>query len=450
MKSINSNSTLEGLDLSIIQKILRSGASGSVILRAFGYFLRFFLGVTLARMLGPEIFGMYSYAIAIVALVSIIGILGMDQIPSRFLGEYLENKEWGLVKGLVNSSQQMVLVAAIAITFVIGLFIYIFPRNLSDTEVLSILIILGSVPLVALSQTRQALCRGMHHPILAQIPENIIYPGLIIILIFFYRYVYPVSDLNLITISLINVFSWAVVWLIGLALLRISMPSLVKLANPKNERKRWMSMTPAIILSTGSYIILSKSDIIILQALTTSKDMGIYVAAARGSELIQLMYEAVTLAGVSIFSSLYTINNREKITAFISLVSRYIFFGTLPVYVFFMYNVEWLLGLFGPEYIEGSQVFYILTTSYFISSIGGMVIPMMYIIGRQKEAAFIILVYALINIILSLVLVSYFGAVGAAWSFGASLIFMKATFMFRLYKIKGYICLPFLFRTNNS
>jgi len=185
VKSINSNSTLEGLDLSIIQKILRSGASGSVILRAFGHFLRFFLGVTLARMLGPEIFGMYSYAIAIVALVSIIGILGMDQIPSRFLGEYLENKEWGLVKGLVNSSQQMVLVAAIVITFVTGLFIYIFPRNLSDTEVLSILIILGSVPLVALSQTRQALCRGMHHPILAQIPENIIYPGLIIILIFF-------------------------------------------------------------------------------------------------------------------------------------------------------------------------------------------------------------------------------------------------------------------------
>jgi O-antigen/teichoic acid export membrane protein len=450
VKNINSNTTLEGLDLSSIKKILSAGASGSVILRAFGNLLRFFLAVTLARMLGPEIFGMYSYAIAIVALVSIIGILGMDQIPSRFLGDYLENKEWGLVKGLVNSSQQMVLIASILITLVAGLFIYIYPRNLSDTEVLSILIILGSVPLVALSQTRQALCRGMHHPILAQIPENIIYPSLIIILIFFYRHIYPVSDLNLITVSLINIFSWAAVWLIGLALLRISIPSLVKLANPKNERRRWISMTPAIILSTGSYIILSKSDIIILQALATSKDMGIYVAAARGSELIQFMYEAVTLAGVSIFSSLYAINNQEKITAFISLVSRYIFFGTLPVYVFFIYSAEWLLGFFGPEYVEGYQVFYILTTSYFISSIGGIVIPMMYVIGRQKEAAFIILVYALINIILSLVLVNYFGAVGAAWSFGASLIFMKATFMFRLYKIKGYICLPFLFRTNNS
>src|SRR3954469_10282852 len=49
----------------------------------FRLILGFFLGIWIARYLGPQVFGQYSYALALVALFGIFSRLGIDNVLVR-------------------------------------------------------------------------------------------------------------------------------------------------------------------------------------------------------------------------------------------------------------------------------------------------------------------------------------------------------------------------------
>lgn len=431
------------LGLQQIKSSLFKGTIASVAVRASGHVLRFLLGVLLARVLGAESFGMYSFAIAVVSLISIPGMLGMDHITIRFLGEYFENKRLGLVRGMVEISQRLVFVAGIVVSVLAAAFFLIAQdETRSPTAMTVILLALATVPLVVASQTRQALCRGLHRPVLAQIPENLIYPGTLAL--FFLAGVYWMgAHENVFAASIANILAWGVAWIAGLWLLHRAFPPALKEHSRENELKKWLAMTPGVVMASGAFLVLTRTDVLVLDAFYTPREVGLYVAAARGAELSQFLYEAATLAGTSMFASLYAAGDRAKVAHFIVSVSRIIFWGSLPIVVVFLVFSEMILGIFGAEYVEASTAFRVLTLAYYISGIGGFVIPMMYIVGRQRELAVTIWAFAALNLVLCLVLVPSFGTTGAACAFGVSLIGLKFTLMIRLYVTERIVCLPF-------
>lgn len=434
---------LAALSRQEIWKHLLHGSAGSIAVRSVGHVLRFALGVLLARSLGPEGFGIYSYAITVVALVSIPGMLGMDHIVVRFLGKYLENEQWGLARGMIVFSQKLVFWAGLAVAILAALFFQFVQADArSETASFVILLALTTVPMVVASQTRQALCRALHRPVLAQIPENILYPGSLAIFFLLGSYLvhgYPEAQVA----GVANIFAWALAWTVGWWLLSLSKPKAVMNSVPEHEVKAWFSMVPGVVAAVGGFLVLTRTDVVVLEALFTPRDVGLYVAAARGSELMQFLYEAATLAGAAMFASLYMAQEREKIAQFVLMISRVIFWGSLPVYLLFMLNAEWLLGIFGSEYIAAKAIFMVLTTAYFVSSVGGPVIPMMFIVKRQREVAYVIWAFALLNAVLCIGLAGKLGVIGAAWALGLSIVAMKFTLMLRLYLTEGIVCLPF-------
>ena len=89
---------------------------------------------------------------------------------------------------------------------------------------------------------------------------------------------------------------------------------------------------------------------------------------------------------------------------------------TTPIFLVMLAIPEWLLGLFGPEFVAGAPALRILVIGQFFRTLGIPLGSILVMTGNQRW----ILVYALVGIIPCVVLVALLvpglGAVGAAWA----------------------------------
>nr|WP_310522678.1 polysaccharide biosynthesis C-terminal domain-containing protein [Polymorphobacter sp.] len=94
---------------------------------------------------------------------------------------------------------------------------------------------------------------------------------------------------------------------------------------------------------------------------------------------------------------------------------------TTPVFIVMLLIPEWLLGLFGPEFVAGAPALRVLVIGQFFRTLGIPLGSILVMTGNQRW----ILAYALVGIIPCIVLVALLvpglGAVGAAWATSATI-----------------------------
>jgi O-antigen/teichoic acid export membrane protein len=156
------------------------------------------------------------------------------------------------------------------------------------------------------------------------------------------------------------------------------------------------------------------------------------------------IYDTVTLAGAPVFSSIYVGGDRHELQRFTRLATRTVFWLSLPLYAVLIFFAPWFLSFFGVEFVNGANVMRLLATTLFLSSSSGFVQLMLYAVGCQREVAIAMGITAAINVGLCLVLVPSYGMLGAAVASGTSLLALKGSLVFLLYKKVGIIALPFL------
>lgn len=98
-----------------------------------------------------------------------------------------------------------------------------------------------------------------------------------------------------------------------------------------------------------------------------------------------------------------------------------LFVLTAPIFAIVLAIPEWLLGLFGPDFVAGAPALRVLVIGQFFRTMGIPLGSILAMTGNQRW----MLVYASIGIIPCLVLVALliptYGAVGAAWATSATI-----------------------------
>jgi len=421
---------------------LLQGSFGSMILWVFSLGIRMLSGVMLARWLGASAYGTYSYALSWLAFLTIPSMLGLDQILVRFVSAYKETKAWAKLRGclkyaILHGFSSSIIASIISITIVAFI-----PGLESDLRI-TLRISFAILPIIVLAQIRQASLRGLDRPVLSQIPENIIYPGFIILLLLGMRYLGE-SILDAPTAASINAIAWIGAFLIGAVILIRKLPEEVRTSVAIYEKPLWVKMMLPLVFSGGAYYITSRADLLVLGALETTRDVGIYAASSRIAEqLMMFVYTAVTLSGTSLFSGIYSTGDIKELQRFTNLITKSIMWTSLPLYLALLLFAPWILSIFGPEYVEGVGVMRFLITTFYISSLSGPVIAMLYMTGNQNDAAITMGITAGVNLLLSFLLISQFGMIGAAYSSGLSLLLLHSVLVYILYRRVGIISLPF-------
>lgn len=386
---------------------LRREVVETFVLRMAGTSLSFFMHAILARKLGPEGYGSFTYILAVTSVLAIIITLGLPNGTMRFVVEYREKKEWDLLKGVLIRSLQLILgMALIGITILlINVKLLPIAESLRESLFYSSLIL----PLVALGIWRSKAIRGFHRLRESLLPEEILLP-LLAGVIFLLSSVQTVGEAIFIYLaSYIGIIALGFWWLFYF------LPPQSKMIAAKYNTRLWLKTSYPMMWSTFMQLTLRKIDILMLGIIGGMDTTGFYNAASRIALLITFLLSVVEAGLAPRIASAYHGNRIKELQGIIKKGIVWSIMGALPLFIIIMIGAETILGLFAPDFREASFLLRILASGQLINAMTGPVGYALLMTDNEKLFAKIVWNSTLLNVLGNVFAIPIWNAYGAAF-----------------------------------
>ena len=393
--------------------LLIKGATGSFAVKVAGAGLLFASQMLLTRLLGATQYGIYIYALTWIILLSQVAELGLGSSILRFVATYRVKAQWGLLHGLLRFSSRLVFGLSLAMAAVGAVIVWWLREQQGPEQTLTFWLALALLPVLTLTGLRQTALVSLKHVIRAGIPESI-FKQLLIMAMLVLLYLILQHPLSASQAMIVNLLSWLVTFVIGTVwLLRLLPPEVAK-AEPRYERREWLRVSLPMLFATGMRMILFQADIIMVGLLLGAREAGIYAVATRIVEIVAFGEQALNSIVAPMISELFHSEQHAKLRRMMTLAAWGRFAFTLVVSLIMALLGEYLLGLFGAEFVEGMAPFLILLAGNVLISVagsGGFLMPMT---GHQNQHAIQVAIAAAVNVVLNAILVPLYGISGAA------------------------------------
>jgi O-antigen/teichoic acid export membrane protein len=417
---------------------------GSLGVRVAASLLTLAAAIVLARMLGPAGYGVYSYAYVIVLVLAIPAQLGLPTLVVREIAKLHAHQDWGMMRGLLQRTNQIVLLWSLGLTGIGFTVLYIWFRASSDF--VTLMWAFALLPLMALGALRGAALRGLHKVALGQLPEQALRPALLIVGLF----IATLAGRNgTITPGLamgIHVAAGAAAYLIGAALLLMNLPAPVRKAVPEYDTRRWTDSIVPLSLLLGLQIIFSQMDTLILGMYRTDAEVGVYRAAVQTITVVTFANMTVSAVLAPNLAALHAKGDMAGLQRLVRWSSRMVLLMTLTPAVFLMlFNEHVLARAFGASFAPGGAALFILCIGQIAAASVGPVGLLMNMTGHERRAMPVVIAAVLMNASLNLLLVPRFGIRGAAVANAVSYAFWNLMLAWQVRQRLGIISLPITF-----
>ncbi len=393
--------------------VLVKGASGSFAVKIAGAGLLFASQMLLTRVMGATQYGIYIYALTWIVLLSQIAELGLGSSILRFVAAYRARAEWALLHGILRFSSRLVFSLSLVIAALVAGVVWLLSDQLGEEQTITFWLALLLLPVLTLTGLRQTALVSLKHVIRAGIPESI-FKQLLIMVLVGGLYLVARDSLSATEVMTVNLISWLVTFVIGTVWLLRLLPPEVAQAVPAYQRREWIKVSLPMLFATGMRMILFQADIIMVGAIMGARAAGIYAVATRIVEIVAFGEQALNSIVAPMISELFNSEQHAKLRRMMTFAAWGRFAFTLITSLVMALLGDFLLGLFGAEFVEGLMPFLILLGGNVLVSMagsGGFLMPMT---GHQNQHAVQVAIAALINIALNAILVPMYGISGAA------------------------------------
>ncbi len=179
----------------------------------------------------------------------------------------------------------------------------------------------------------------------------------------------------------------------------------------KTEFKRTaLEIFPTSIL----FLILQWSPPILIAFWMDYSEVAVFSIAFRAATLMVIVLVAINVVFTPRFSELFEQKKMAEVEAIAKKSVKILFFFACPMLIVFWLCDEWILSLFGSEYIIGSTAFIILLFGQFVNVCTGSVGGLLQMTGYQKLFTLNMSVAVVILFLLSIILIPHYGVTGAA------------------------------------
>lgn len=367
--------------------------------------INFIVGVFVARYLGPEKFGLLNYAITIAVLFSIFSTMGLGNV---FVRELVKDKE--STSQLMGSGLVLRLYGAF-ISLLLTVILLFFTNADSETWILTLIC---SISFLFMSTE---VFRGFY--------EATVQGRIIFFIEVFQSLLSAILRIYFIAVKG-DVFLFAVCWLteyifsgIGLVIIyRIKEGSLKKLKyNPQKLKYLFKESFP-LLLSAMAITIYQQIDQIMLKNIVlegSNEQVGYYSAASR---IIPFVIIIPQMIGKALLPSL--VNSKKfdskiytlRMQLFLDLITWIGIFLSLILFIF----SNSIISIYGPNFNDASLLLSILAWKGLLVSLSISAGFWVITEGLQKWAVIRNILGCIVNIILNLIWIPKFAAVGSAWA----------------------------------
>ncbi len=420
-------------------EIIKHSVWGLVIL-GLATGIQFIFDLLMARQFGASGTGTFYLCFSIIVTLSLLGHIGLDRTVVRLMPPMLLKKDFAGAQSIKRSTLHIVLINTLIITALLFLLSpWIAEVVFHDSGLTPYIRIFSlSLPFYSLRFIYGGFLRALKRTRESLIVERVIIYALGIAAIFSLGQWYGITGM-----SIGFVLSCIMSVVVGAWFVRKYLP---KPGSTMSFSKKMLlsSGVPLLFVAFGTQMI-GQTSVLILGSLGSTADVGVYNAALKVSLTLTLILTAInTIAGTTI-SELYASKQKNKLEKIFGKTSALGFVMGLPLFLFMMIFPEFILGLFGAEFVVGTSALRILAVGQFINIVVGPTLFILAMTGHERALAAAVCTSVGLNVALGFVLIQSNGVEGAAL---ATAIAVAASNLIMLILVRRYLgvwSLPFGF-----
>jgi O-antigen/teichoic acid export membrane protein len=403
-----------------MRRILLSSGAAVGAARLTGIGMGLLVTVVIARQTGPAGLGAFGYAVMLLALIASPISNGWATLVLRTVAGAVHDGNWGPAKGMILRGTQLasavtllVWLAALAVTLAFTQQLPPAWRWVSVGTVSALAFVLFFDQLAAL---RMSVLRGLDRPVWGQLPEVLVRPGLIVLSITMIGLTLNHSP-GVQHAFIALMVGAGVSALAGAAVLWKKAPTDLTHTAPEFRTRQWLGVAASLAGNSGLILLNTYVDVLLLGALSSLEQVGIYRVAMQVSLFSGFVYTALNLLASQRFAHLRAKGEPKALQHTAVYMARIAAAGSLPLPVLFAFFGEPLVGFaFGAAFIPALAPMFVLFLNQSLNASVGMTRTLLVMCGKEGPLIPFTLASIALNVVLGVLLVPRFGAVGAAAS----------------------------------
>jgi len=401
--------------------VTRRLAGTIFIIRVLSAALAYLSQILLARWMGGSDYGIYVYVWTWVLLLGSMMDFGISASAQKIIPEYRTRGEHALLRGFLAGSRWMTLAVSAAISLLLAGAVRGLSPWIEAGAVVPMYIGCLTLPAFVVANTQDGIARSHDWMRLGLMPQFILRQALII------GFTAGAFVLGFhLGASMAMLASAAAVWIamIGqMAVLNRRLAGHIA-PGPKTYNVRgWLAISLPILLVESFYLLLSYTDVLVLQQFRSSEEVGVYFAVVKTLALVSFIHYAMSATTAHRFAEYHALGDKTRLSAYVAHAINWTFWPSLIATLMLLALGEPLLWLFGPQFVTGYSIMFVAAIGLVVRAAIGPVERLLNMLGHQHICA---LAYALafaMNVALCIALVPRFGGHGAAAATSISLTF---------------------------
>ena len=408
-----------------VKQELARGAVISFMTNSIGKIVTFVGYIFLARWLGVDGIGTFSFIAATVTFLAILSSVGLPLTLLRFVSAYAVQDRWTDIRLLIRRCIKIAMINSLIVMSTAAIVI-IYIIDFDETVEKPMLIGLFMIPLVCLASQRQQTLRALKHLIAFRLAENIV---LYVAIMMIGGLIWYSGHASIEVGIFVYIAAALVAFAVGTMLLQQALkPHAGTINDPETARPltSLLAISLPLMLVYLSQRVIGLVDVAFLGMLSTPEQTGMYSVATRIALAASLALTAANTIAAPLISERFKkgdINDIKLILVWSSLGAAV--FGTAVCFGIALFH-ETILGLFGAGFQQATTFLYLLLFGQLVGCIAGPADFVLSMTGRQKELSIIMIIGAATAVVLCPILISFHGALGAAIATVTAIIVWKA------------------------
>lgn len=408
------------------------GSGGTFVLRLVNMALKFFSSLVLARLLGPQEYGVFNFAQAWLLVLIVPASAGFDRLLIRDLSIYLTRQAWATMRGVLRFATRWAVALSCAVAALAALAAWLTyhltgrpallnaeQADAARTALITLLIALTVLPLRAILMVQQGAMRGLRQVVLGQVPDLVVQPALFLFALgMIYVGGRAVRTANA-AMSLFAVTMLAALLISTWGMRRV-VPQPAHGVAPVVLPRLWLASALPFALSQMLGALNTQVDALMLGALDSPAAVAYYTVTQRLTMVITLPLISVTVALAPHVASLYTEGRLGELQRAVTASTRLVLALSLPFTALFVAAGTFFLGLFGAEYRAAQTALAIFSLGQLVNAATGPVIIVLMMTGHERAAALSTGAGLALHVLLNALLIPRWSIEGAAVAGGVS------------------------------
>ncbi|SIO21267.1 Membrane protein involved in the export of O-antigen and teichoic acid [Bradyrhizobium erythrophlei] len=391
------------------------------IIRVFSAALAYLSQILLARWMGGSDYGVYVYVWTWVLLLGSMMDFGISASAQKLIPEYRARGEHALLRGFLSGSRWLTFAVSSIVSLLLAGLVKTLSPWIDANAVLPLYIGCLTLPAFVVANTQDGIARSHDWMRLGLMPQFIVRQSLIIGLT---AGAFALGFHLGATVAMLA--SAGAVWIAMLGQMVVLNRKLGRHIEPGAKTydfRGWLAVSLPILLVESFYLLLSYTDVLVLQQFRSSEEVGVYFAVVKTLALVSFIHYAMAATTAHRFAEYHALGDKPRLEAYVGHAINWTFWPSLAATVALLALGKPLLWLFGPQFVGGYDIMFIAAIGLVVRSAIGPVERLLNMLGHQHICALAYALSFVMNLVLCVVLVPRFGGHGAAAATSISLAF---------------------------